>query len=73
MRRYQLWIARSNLERTVALAAMTAASPVALTEAFYQDETARVVAGADPAEAALVAGTGAGCRQPAVSATPIYS
>ena len=31
--------------RTVAVAAMTAASLVALTEAFYPDETARVVAG----------------------------
>jgi putative Mg2+ transporter-C (MgtC) family protein len=35
----------TNRARTVALAALTAASLVALTEAYYPDETARVVAG----------------------------
>ena len=38
-------IESTNRARAVALAAMTAAALVALTEAFYPDETARVVAG----------------------------
>jgi putative Mg2+ transporter-C (MgtC) family protein len=43
--------------RTVALAAMTAASLVALTEAYYPDETARVVAGVVTGIGFLGAGT----------------
>src|SRR5512139_2934836 len=38
-------IESTNRARAVALAAMTAAALVALTEAYYPDETARVVAG----------------------------
>ena len=43
--------------RTVSVAAMTAASLVALTEAFYPDETARVVAGVVTGIGFLGAGT----------------
>jgi putative Mg2+ transporter-C (MgtC) family protein len=46
-----------NRARTVALAALTAATLVALTEALYPDETARVVAGIVTGIGFLGAGT----------------